>query len=985
VTPERWAQIEELFHRVCECEPQDRDAVLNEACRNNPELRREEALLASEENASDHLHAAVRDGIEIVGFPLAGETISHYHILDGLAGGGMGVVYRAEDIRLGRRVALKFLPEASAKDSAALGRFEREARSASALEHPNICPIYEFGEHKGQPFLVMQLLEGQTLRELICAAGEGKPPLELGSLLDLAIQITEGLDAAHRHGMLHRDIKPANIFITSEGQAKILDFGLAKLARLSVDAREDSEPDLSGDSGVGETPRDGVPAATPELLVSLTGVAMGTPGYMSPEQVRGETLDARTDLFSFGLVLYEMATGKRAFAGDTGPALLEASLKQTPTPARALNPAVPPKLEAIIDRALEKDREGRYQSAAESLADLRAMKREMEPKSIARRWKVAAGAVVLLLAATTFWFARRQSLSTQTPPEVKLRQLTANSSENRVLSGKISPDGKYLAYTDGRGIHAKFLETDETSAISQPAELKSNKVEWDVDCWFPDSTRFLVNSHPLGVAYFGRSSEESSIWVVSLLGEAPRRLRDHAIAYSISPDGSLIAFGTNSGKFGDREIWLMGTDGDQARKLYDSNEDSGIGGLTWTSDGQRGSYVKTDGSGKTLVSRDLKGGPLTTLLPPSEMAQMTNFSWLPDGRLIYSGRESGAIGFTCNYWAMRIDPHTGERIEKPRRLTNGPGICMDYSVATADGRRLSFLGWDYHATAYVADLDESGTRIANVREFTFTDSGDIPVDWTADSRAIILMSKRSGHSGIYKQSLNEETAEPLVTGPEDVRGARVSPDGASVVYTVATNPKESAASVQVRRVPITGGPSQLVTTVPPGHRDWILCARSPSTLCVVNEPTADGKQFVISAFDPMKGRGPELARFDLDPTANLWLLALSPDGTRIAALRGWEGAIQILSLRGQPAQVIPVKGWNRLQTLDWAADGKGFYVSCGVQRGSVLLHVDLQGNAKVLWKNDSGLRTLGRPSPDGRHLAIQVLIQNSNIWMIENF
>jgi serine/threonine protein kinase len=321
LTPERWAQIEELFHRAAESEPERRTSLLDQACSNDPELRKEvDALLSSERSAGKGLQAAVHYGLEAYGFPLAGETISHYLILNGLGGGGMGLVYRAEDVKLGRQVALKFLPEESAKDPAALKRFEREARSASALEHPNICPIYEFGEHEGQPFLVMQRLEGQTLSELISAGEREKAPLELSAMLDLAIQVAGGLNAAHRHGIIHRDIKPANIFVTSEGQAKILDFGLAKLAPVVAVARNAVEPEPGDDGDVAAgTPRQALSPATPDPFLSRTGMAMGTAGYMSPEQVRGEKLDVRTDLFSFGLVLYEMATRQRAFKGETGP------------------------------------------------------------------------------------------------------------------------------------------------------------------------------------------------------------------------------------------------------------------------------------------------------------------------------------------------------------------------------------------------------------------------------------------------------------------------------------------------------------------------------------------------------------------------------------------------------------------------------------------------------------------------------------------
>ena len=295
---------------------------------------------------------------------LIGKKVSHYRVLEVLGGGGMGVVYKAEDLRLGRRVALKFLPEELASDPDALNRFEREAQAASALSHPNICTIFEIEDHEEQPFIVMELLEGETLRELISAAAAKSSAQPLPQVLDLAIQIAGGLDAAHRKGIIHRDIKPTNIFVTKEGQAKILDFGLAKLATAQTTEPFPERKDGSGNADRAQQPTTS-PGSGPELSLSRTGVAMGTAGYMSPEQVRGEKLDARTDLFSFGLVLYEMATGQRAFTGDTAPILHDAILRQTPAPARQVNPDLPPKLEQIINRALEKERELRYQSATE--------------------------------------------------------------------------------------------------------------------------------------------------------------------------------------------------------------------------------------------------------------------------------------------------------------------------------------------------------------------------------------------------------------------------------------------------------------------------------------------------------------------------------------------------------------------------------------------------------------------------------------------
>jgi len=658
---------------------------------------------------------------------LIGKKVSHYRVLQVLGGGGMGVVYKAEDLRLGRRVALKFLPGELASDPLALERFEREARAASALEHTNICAIYEFGEYEGQPFIVMQLLEGQTLRERISVGA----PLPLNQTLDLAVQVANGLDAAHQKGIIHRDIKPANIFITHRGEAKILDFGLAKFVEgehdgVATEAKHDGTRDAS---------------ASWPLNLTKTGIAIGTTAYMSPEQVRGDKLDRRTDLFSFGLVLYEMATGQQAFVGDTVPAIHDAILHRTARPVRQLNAALPAELEEIIRKALEKDRDARYQHAAEICADLKRLGHDESTQG--RRWPLlVAGTLALLaIAAGIFSVTRRQPSS---PLELKQSQLTASSSENPVRYGAISPDGKYLAYANLEGIHIMLIKTGEVQKVPQPEAYTGRRVDWHFFRWFPDGTKFLVNQNPPPEREVGY---DATIWAVSVLGGAPRKIREVAGVESVSPDGSLIAFTTNT-----QDIWLMGPNGDQARKLYDIGDTSDF---KFSPDGQRLAYLKQP----DLESRALKGGPPVKMLS-GVGRRLQDYLWLPDGRVVYALAEQSPNGDTCNLWELRVNTRTGQPREAPRRLTNWAGFCVDNLSATTDGKRLAFQEWAGHASVYVADLQANGTRITTPGRLTVSDSWNVPSAWTADGKAVVSARNSTVRSGSFSSASTRTRLNP---------------------------------------------------------------------------------------------------------------------------------------------------------------------------------------------------------------------------------
>ena len=379
------------------------------------------------------------------------------------------MVYKAEDIKLGRLVALKFLPEEMSRHREAIGRFQREARAASSLNHPNICTVHDIDGEGDRDFIVMELLEGATLKRKI----ESKP-LPLEQVLELGIQIADALEAAHGKGIIHRDIKPANVFVTARGHSKIMDFGLAKLSPAGGPAERDHQLDAATEC---ET-------ALIEETLTRPGVAMGTVSYMSPEQARGEELDARTDLFSFGAVLYEMATGREAFGGTSIALVFSAILQKVPAAPRMLNPAIPARLEEIIIKALEKDREVRYQSAAELKADLKRLKRDSETHVTAmvaaglderagrgswiRRWPLAAAAVALVVLALLGWREWFTPRGSQAPRPPAMRQITFNPTEEPVSLASISPDGKYIAYGDLAGVHLRQIDTGETSLLPVP-------------------------------------------------------------------------------------------------------------------------------------------------------------------------------------------------------------------------------------------------------------------------------------------------------------------------------------------------------------------------------------------------------------------------------------------------------------------------------------------------------------------------------------